>query len=201
MRGISGCLFPPPYHPTFTSRSSSCLPAEDEEDGGARAALAERLQQDLLASAAEQRQAAAAAPLPAAAAGRSVVVYAPVCEATADALFDGDPVDWEAAEAGAVAAARAASGAWARVIRAPRKRSGHVVLDLCSAAAPGSSSDGGPQHGVLLRQVVSRAASQRDAGGTAAYRLARKLRWGDLWPHHYQAAFRAEAPPAGGSQD
>lgn len=73
------------------------------------------------------------------------------------------------------------------------------MLDLCSAASDHSvhsSSDSSGQHGggggVLLRQVVSRAAAQRDAGGTAAYRLARRLRWGNLWPADYQSRFRAE---------
>lgn len=136
-----------------------------------------------------------------------MVVLAPLSEATADLLFDGEPLDWEAAEPGAVAAARRASGGWSRVVRTPRKRKGHVVLDLCSAvpAVPeragmggdSGSGEGQAPQGVLLRQVVSKAAARREAGGTAAYRLARRLRWGDLWPHHYQRAFRAEEPPAG----
>lgn len=135
------------------------------------------------------------------------MVLAPVSEATADQLFDGEPVDWEAAEPAAVVAARVASGGWSRVIRQPRKRSGHVVLDVCSAL-PAEAGGGAataaagrePQRpqGVLLRQVVSRAAARRQAGGTAPYRLARRLRWGDLWPAHYQRSFKAAEPPAGG---
>ncbi len=157
-----------------------------------------------MAAAAQERQAAAtAAAAEQAAPGRPVVVLAPVSEATADLLFDGEPVDWEAAEPAAVEAAREASGGWSRVIRSPRKRSGHVVLDICSAAPAGSAPQQGagsaPQpQGVLLRQVVSRAAARRQAGGTAPYRLARHLRWGDLWPSHYQSSFRATEPPAGG---
>ena len=199
----------------------TALPAEDDDEDGGEA-LEERLQQVLAAAAAQQqRQAAAAA---AAAAGdvrggcdapaRPIVVLAPVSEATADQLYDGERVDWAAAEPAALQAAHAASGGWSRVIRTPRKRSGHVVLDICSAAgapASGSGGSGGSsggshgsgqqQRGMLLRQVVSRAAARRDAGGTAPYRLARRLRWGDLWPHHYQQAFRAYEAPAGGGLD
>ena len=171
--------------------------------------------QEAAAAAAQQRQAAAAEGAAAAAGaglGRPIVVLAPVSEATADLLFDGEAVDWEAAEPAAVEAARQASGGWSRVIRSPRKRSGHVVLDICSslpadgasqaadgeAAAAAAAGGSLPQKGVLLRQVVSRAAAQRQAGGTAPYRLARRLRWGDLWPTHYQRSFRAAEPPAGG---
>lgn len=169
--------------------------------------------QEAAAAAAQQRQAAASEGAAAAGAGlgRPIVVLAPVSEATADLLFDGEAVDWEAAEPAAVEAARQASGGWSRVIRSPRKRSGHVVLDICSALpvdGVGQAADGEagavaaggslPQKGVLLRQVVSRAAAQRQAGGTAPYRLARRLRWGDLWPTHYQRSFRAAEPPAGG---
>jgi ribosomal protein RSM22 (predicted rRNA methylase) len=126
-------------------------------------------------------------------------VLAPVSESTADLLFGGQSVDWEQQEPEAMAAARAASGAWSRLIRTPRKRSGHVVLDLCSAAPACGSSQraASPGRGVLLRQVVSRAAARREAGGTAAYRLARSLRWGDLWPQHYQGSFRSD-PALGG---
>ena len=136
-------------------------------------------------------------------------MLAPLSEGTLDTLMGGARVDWEAQEPAAVAAARAASGAWSRVIRTPRKRKGHVMLDICSAAPDGSAhggSDGSGRHGgggggMLLRQVVSRAAAQRDAGGTAAYRLARRLRWGDLWPADYQSRFRAEEAPGRLPQD
>ena len=55
--------------------------------------------------------------------------------------------------------------------RPPRKKSGHVVLDLCSARGLGEK----PR---LEQQVVSRSS----AAGTLLYRDARKSRWGDLWP-------------------
>lgn len=72
-----------------------------------------------------------------------------------------------------LAMALAASGAWSRVVRPPRKKSGHVVLDLCSA---GSSASAKPR---LQQHIVSRASHRL---GIPLYRLARKLRWGDLWP-------------------
>ena len=116
-------------------------------------------------------------------------------------------MDWEVAEPAAVLAARVASGGWSRLIRPPRKRNGHVVLDFCSAVPPaadylGSAAGGtlgeGGVGGALVRQVVSRAAARRDAGGAAPYRLSRRLRWGDLWPHHYQRSFREEEAGAEG---
>ena len=197
---------------------SCCLHADDDDDG-AGAELAVRLQHELAAAAAHRRQAAVEAGASRGAdSGRAAApVLAPVSEATADLLMAGESVDWARQEPEAVAAALRASGGWSRVIRTPRKRSGHVVLDICSAAAvqaaPGDGSGAGgvqqqqqqqqqqPQQagGVLLRQVVSKAAAQRDAGGTAAYRLARRMRWGDLWPQHYQQRFRAEEAPAGSS--
>jgi hypothetical protein len=72
--------------------------------------------------------------------------------------------------AAAVSAAVAAAAAgWSRIVRPPRKRSGHVVLDLCTAT------------GGLQRRVV--AASHAAVLGPGSYRLARKARWGDNWPH------------------
>lgn len=78
------------------------------------------------------------------------------------------------------AAARLASLSWSRVLRPPIKRGGHVVVDLCAATAGGA-------RGEAVRQIVSRLGSERELGGRAAYRLARGLRWGDLWPAGYQA--------------
>ena len=50
---------------------------------------------------------------------------------------DGGEVDWAARDPEGLAAALASSGAWSRVLRTPRKRSGHVLLDLCSAVEVG----------------------------------------------------------------
>lgn len=58
-------------------------------------------------------------------------------------------------------------------------------------------ADGSPApEGLLLRQVVSKGSASRQLGGPAPYRLARRLRWGDLWPLHYQRWLRAMEPPA-----
>ena len=72
------------------------------------------------------------------------------------------------AEALAAAVAAAATG-WSRLVRPPSKRSGHVVLELCT---PGGS---------VLKQTV--ACSHNDLLGPGSYRMARQARWGDAWPH------------------
>jgi len=69
-----------------------------------------------------------------------------------------------------VALAVAASSSWSRLIRPPRKKTRHVLLDVCSAGGPGAGKRG-------LQQVV---VSKQGEG--PLYRFARKLRWGDLWP-------------------
>ncbi len=56
--------------------------------------------------------------------------------------------------------------------RPPRKKAGHVLLDVCAAGGPDAALGG-------LRKVV---VGRRGAGGQPLYRFARKLRWGDLWP-------------------
>ncbi|KAL6784836.1 hypothetical protein ACKKBF_B03425 [Auxenochlorella protothecoides x Auxenochlorella symbiontica] len=75
--------------------------------------------------------------------------------------------------------AQASASTWSRVLRPPLKRGGHVVLDLCSAVESGA-------RGEAVRQTVSRLGSERVLGGRGAYRLARGLGWGDLWPADYQ---------------
>jgi len=67
------------------------------------------------------------------------------------------------------AAIAAAAAGWSRVLRPPRKAKGHVVLQLCTPS------------GELTERVV--AASHVSILGSASYRLARKARWGDAWPH------------------
>ena len=124
---------------------------------------------------------------------------------------EGDAEEWRSSEdvwrerdAPALAAAAAAAAGWARIVRPPRKRSGHVVLDLCTAARRTAAPDGdaasgggaGPElgsgsgpglagRGELVQQVVA-AADKRAWLGPAGYRLARKARWGDLWPRWYE---------------
>lgn len=57
---------------------------------------------------------------------------------------------------------------WDRVTREPRRRGGHVLLDLCKAAENRSGS-------AVAKQVVSKGKAP------AAYRCARDTHWGDLW--------------------
>ncbi|CAI5478763.1 unnamed protein product [Closterium sp. Yama58-4] len=59
---------------------------------------------------------------------------------------------------------------WSRVIRKPRRRGQHVIVDVCA------SVDGRGRRGELQRLLFSKAA------GRVEYRFARKVRWGDLWP-------------------
>jgi len=55
---------------------------------------------------------------------------------------------------------------WGRVLRYPMKRSGHVILDLCTA------------HGDVERRIIAKSH-----GATGGYRTARRLNWGDAFPH------------------
>jgi hypothetical protein len=99
---------------------------------------------------------------------------------------------------------------WGRIIRQPRKRSKHVILDICTpvAALPRhhveqlADQDSGTwdqpkgsavsrhgnkrlgMEGMLVQQVVA-SADKRGWLGPAGYRLARKACWGDLWPTYY----------------
>jgi ribosomal protein RSM22 (predicted rRNA methylase) len=62
------------------------------------------------------------------------------------------------------------AGQWARLVRPPLKRSGHVIVDVCS-----------PQ-GTFERRVVAKGGHKDIAW---AYRTARKARWGALWPNWF----------------
>lgn len=74
---------------------------------------------------------------------------------------------------------------FARIIRAPLKKKGHVLIDYC--AAPGR----------LMRTRVSKALDSTVAPGL--YTAARKSRWGGLWPdvaagdlHYFEASANEE---------
>ncbi len=72
---------------------------------------------------------------------------------------------------------------WGRLIRAPLKRKGHILLDYCSAGCSKSCGENGNINdgkGRIIRQKVSRGWSARVAPG--CYSAARKARWGGLWP-------------------
>ena len=99
---------------------------------------------------------------------------------------------------------------WGRLIRAPLKRRGHVLLDYCSAGCGGtggcpesgsavggddSAATGGDDppdgtRGRITRQKVSRGWSARAAPG--CYSAARKARWGGLWPDLSERVRRIE---------
>jgi ribosomal protein RSM22 (predicted rRNA methylase) len=73
---------------------------------------------------------------------------------------------------------------WGRLIRAPLKRKGHILLDYCAAGGCGESctknSNVNDGRGRIIRQKVSRGWSARVAPG--CYGAARKARWGGMWP-------------------
>lgn len=71
-----------------------------------------------------------------------------------------------------------------------------MVLDLCSRQ-PGDVA--GTERGVLTKHIVSKGDSRRL--GVPGYRLARKSRWGDLWPAPFSplsrsASFQEEQDPS-----
>ena len=96
----------------------------------------------------------------------------------------------------AEAATKEESATWSRLLRQPRKRSGHVMVDMCSAVDAQGTFLGGNQ-GVILRQIVSKGKAARETGGIAPFKLARRVRWGDVWPMHYQNAMKTFEPPTG----
>lgn len=62
-----------------------------------------------------------------------------------------------------------------RIIRAPIKKKGHVLLDYCSASKGGEEVTGR-----IVRQRIGKVRSKRVAPGL--YSAARKARWGGFWP-------------------
>jgi len=66
-----------------------------------------------------------------------------------------------------------------RIIRAPLKKRGHVILDYCSVSDVDIDSGSGNE-GRIIRHKISRGKSIRLAPGMFA--ASRKARWGGLWP-------------------
>lgn len=64
-----------------------------------------------------------------------------------------------------------AAYSWPRLIAAPLKNPGHIILDVCS---PLSVRE--PHEPSLERMTITKAQSKQ------AYYDARKAQWGDLWP-------------------
>lgn len=87
-----------------------------------------------------------------------------------DAADDADATqdDLDKLVEAAIAARAPGAGQWARLARPPLKRTGHVILDVCT-----------PQ-GTFERRVAAKGALKSTP---FAYRAARKSRWGGLWPN------------------
>jgi ribosomal protein RSM22 (predicted rRNA methylase) len=62
-----------------------------------------------------------------------------------------------------------------RIIRAPIKKKGHVVVDYCSANKGNVDGDGR-----IIRHKISKGFSKRVVPGQ--FQAARKARWGGFWP-------------------
>jgi len=83
----------------------------------------------------------------------------------------------------------AARSSFGRIVRAPLKKRGLIMVDYCSGAAPeeadGAATDddaeSSEKKGRIIRHKVSRRVSSRVAPGL--YAAARKARWGGLWPN------------------
>lgn len=89
-----------------------------------------------------------------------------------DEKEDGEEEEEEdASDTLADALAVASSHEWGRMVRKPLKKSGHVIIDLCSA------------EGELTRHIVARSNACQNGVGKSGYRAARKSKWGDLWPY------------------
>ncbi|KAJ3298744.1 37S ribosomal protein S22 [Borealophlyctis nickersoniae] len=72
---------------------------------------------------------------------------------------------------------------WPRLVMPPLKRGGHVIIDVCGSG------------GNMERSIV------RKAHGAQLYYEARKVHWGDQWPHAFKGEvyIRDVEPPAGAS--
>ena len=117
----------------------------------------------------------------------SQTIKLPPRKVDADSLEGYDQWDqsyWRDKEPEAVDATLAAAQVWSRIIRTPRKRGKHIILDVCSPQMH-SSEAVDTSHGHLVRQVVA-TTDKKTWLGPGGYRLARKSRWGDLWPKFYQ---------------
>lgn len=120
---------------------------------------------------------------------KSPALRLPLKKIDAESLEDYDQWDqnyWKEKEPEAVAATLAAAQIWSRIIRTPRKRGKHIILDVCAPLNHETNADAvDTAHGHLVRQVVA-TTDKRTWLGPGGYRLARKSRWGDLWPKFYQ---------------
>ena len=117
------------------------------------------------------------------------VIRLPPKKVDAESMKDYDQWDqefWHNKEPEALDATLAAAQVWSRIIRNPRKRGKHIIIDVCSASRHAANAEVvDTSQGHLVRQVVA-TNDKRTWLGPGGYRLARKSRWGDLWPKYYQ---------------
>ncbi len=71
---------------------------------------------------------------------------------------------------------------WGRIIRAPIKKKGHVIVDYCTSSRGDAVLDdeNNEDKGRIVRRTITRSQSDRAAPGM--YMASRKSRWGGLWP-------------------
>jgi len=77
---------------------------------------------------------------------------------------------------------------WGRIVRAPIKKKGHVIIDYCSNMKSNRNKDnendeknnGTENVGVIHRLMVTKSQSSKSAPGM--YSSSRKARWGGFWP-------------------
>lgn len=123
------------------------------------------------------------------ASAQPTMVKVPFKKLDSDVLEDYDQWDqdyWRSNMPEAVDATVAAAQIWSRIIRAPRKRGKHILIDVCSPREHVTNPDAvNTSQGHLVRQVVA-TTDKKLWLGPGGYRLARKSRWGDLWPKYYQ---------------
>eukprot|EP00210_Caulerpa_lentillifera_P002881 g2751.t1 len=95
--------------------------------------------------------------------------------------------DWETLDPEGLKSTRLAATQWSRIIRQPRKRRGHTIVDVCA------SCDANGCKGKLQRHIVARSDRQKVIGD-AAYIMSKKMRWGDLWPSYYNRNHKITNP-------
>eukprot|EP01025_Chloroclados_australasicus_P032825 TRINITY_DN3334_c2_g1_i1.p1 TRINITY_DN3334_c2_g1~~TRINITY_DN3334_c2_g1_i1.p1 ORF type:complete len:891 (-),score=127.73 TRINITY_DN3334_c2_g1_i1:769-3105(-) len=84
-------------------------------------------------------------------------------------------IDWEQEDPQSVEAAQQACSRWGRLLRPPFKQKAAVVIHVCAS------------EGVLQKHVITKTDRKKYWFGKAGYRMARKARWGDLWPIYYNS--------------
>ncbi|GMH39551.1 hypothetical protein BSKO_07449 [Bryopsis sp. KO-2023] len=101
-----------------------------------------------------------------------------------DRLSEVHLMDWPVLAPRDFSLTMAAASRWSRVIRPPRRRSGHVILDVCTSSCGSQSGPLANQKGKLQRHIVARS-DMKSFMGRAGFRMAKKSRWGDLWPTYF----------------